>query len=65
MPIVNADSARWSNANMAAAQAFESRCTDPIESGKEVVRMAGQNSSSPANTFEQRLPGRPGATSRS
>lgn len=55
MPIVNADSARWSNANMTAAQAFESRCVDPIESGKESVRMAGQNSSSPANTFEARF----------
>jgi hypothetical protein len=54
MPIA-AENARWSNANMTAAQAFESRCTDPIESGKEVVRMAGQNSSSPANTFEQRF----------
>ena len=43
MPIVNADSARWSNANMAPAQAFKSRCTDPIESGKEVMRMAGQD----------------------
>jgi hypothetical protein len=51
MPIVNADSARWSNANMTAAQAFESRCTDPIESGKEVVRMAGQNDGG----FEKRV----------
>ena len=55
MPIVNADSARWSNANMTAAQNFESRCTDPIESGTETVRMAGQNGSSPANTFEARI----------
>ena len=51
MPIVNADSARWSNASMAAAQAFESRMTDPIESGKEVVRMASQNDGG----FEKRV----------
>ena len=51
MPIVNADSARWSNANMTAAQAFESRCTDPIESGKEVVGMHGQNNGG----FEARI----------
>jgi hypothetical protein len=37
------------------ANLFEQRVTDPIESGKEVVKMAGQNSSSPANTFEQRI----------
>jgi hypothetical protein len=55
MPIVNADASRWSNASMNAAQNFESRCVDPIESGKETVRMAGQNSSSPANTFETRI----------
>ena len=40
---------------MTSAQAFESRITDPIESGEEVVRMAGQNASSPANAFEQRI----------
>jgi hypothetical protein len=55
MPITNADAARWSNANMTAAQNFESRCTDPIESGKEVVLMAGQNTNSPARAFEGRI----------
>jgi hypothetical protein len=51
MPIVNADSARWSNANMTAAQNFESRCTDPIESGKEVLLGHGTN----VRTFENRI----------
>ena len=51
MPIVNADAARWSNANMTAAQAFESRAADPIESGKEVVAGHGQNDGG----FEKRV----------
>ena len=52
VPIVNDTSdGHMSNANMTAAQAFESRCTDPIESGKEVVRMAGQNDGG----FEKRV----------
>ena len=55
MPVKNADDAKWSNANMTAAQAHEARCTDPIKSGKEVTRGMGQNSTSPANTFEQRI----------
>ena len=45
---------RWSDAGT-PANAFEVRLTDPIESGKEVVRMAGQNAASPANAFEQRI----------
>jgi hypothetical protein len=36
---------------MTAAQAFENRITDPIESGKEVVAGHGQN----VNTFENRV----------
>ena len=51
MPIVNADSARWSNANMVAAQNFESRCVDPIESGKEVLLGHGRNDGG----FEKRV----------
>ena len=53
--LIAPESSRWSNANMTAAQNFENRVTDPIESGKEVVRMAGQNSASPANSFEARI----------
>jgi hypothetical protein len=52
---IAAENARWSNANMTAAQAFETRVTDSIESGKEAVKMAGQNSTSPANAFESRI----------
>lgn len=53
MPIVD-NTSRFSGAGGPAA-AFEVRATDPIESGKEVLKMAGQNSTSPANTFEQRI----------
>ena len=50
MPIVD-NTSRFSGAGGPAA-AFEVRATDPIESGREVLKMAGQNSTSPANTFE-------------
>lgn len=52
MPIVNADSARWSNANMASAQAHEARAS---QGAKEHTGQEGQNASSPAKTFESRI----------
>ena len=56
MPVVNDSSdSHLKNANMTAAQGFEARVTDPIESGKEVVGGHGQNATSPANTFEARF----------
>jgi hypothetical protein len=54
MPISNTNTSRFSGAGGPAA-AFEARATDPAETGKEVVKMAGQNATSPANTFEQRI----------
>ena len=53
MPIVD-NTSRFSGAGSPAA-AFEVRATDPAESGKEVLKMAGQNSTSPANAFEARI----------
>ena len=54
MPIVNADSVRWSNAG-SAANLFEQRVTPTVGSGREVMAMAGQNTNSPARTFEARI----------
>ena len=55
MPIVNdSKTTRFSGAGGPAA-AFEVRATDPSESGKEHTGQEGQNASSPANTFEQRI----------
>jgi hypothetical protein len=53
MPIVNADSARFSNAGT-LANAFEVKVTDPIEGGKEVMGQHGQNAAMPANSDEAR-----------
>lgn len=55
MHIVNAGSARWSNANMTAAQAFESRCVDPSRAARSPFGWRARTASSPANTFEQRF----------
>ena len=55
MPIVNADASRWSNANMTSAQAFETKLVDTVGTGREVMRGAGTNGSSPANAYEGRI----------
>ena len=52
MPIVNADAARWSNANMAGAQAFEQKAT---QGTKEHTGHEGMNAGSKANQHEQRI----------
>lgn len=51
MPIVNADSARWSNSGT-AANTFEARAS---QGAKEHTGQEGQNASSPAKTFEGRI----------
>lgn len=51
MPIVNADTARWSNANM-AANTFEQRCS---QGAKEHTGQEGKNAGSAANQHEQRI----------
>lgn len=51
MPIVNADSARWSNANM-PANADEARKS---QGAKEHTGQEGKNAGSAANLHEQRI----------
>jgi hypothetical protein len=50
--IVNADAPRWSNANM-TSNTDEARKSQGY--GREIIGMAGQNASSPARTYEQRI----------
>lgn len=55
MPIVNdSNTTRFSGAGGPAAE-FEARVTATVGTDREVMAMAGQNTNSPARTFEQRI----------
>ena len=53
MPILNQSPTDDVNAG-SAANLFEQRVTPTVGAGREVMKMAGQNATSPANAFEAR-----------
>ena len=51
--LIAPESGRWANTN--TPNPHEGRVTPTVGAGREVMRMAGQNASSPANAFEARI----------